>query len=241
MSEATTEGSHRDTAATAFSYVCNRCLRCCHDKLIQVNPYEAARLARRVGVSTTNFLADYLEDGVFLRRVESGACIFLGPQGCTVHPDRPLVCRLYPLGRHVDSDGTITYSHHAPHPETEGIYAQNGTIADFLEQQDVGPFAAAADRYLAILQRLFDAWRAAAPVEAAEAAESADAMTSAAQLLLDLDLTVAEYCRSHGLSEPADIDERANLHLTAIGAWLESSCPPQPAAPPQDRAPVDAP
>jgi Fe-S-cluster containining protein len=211
----------RDTDDAPFSYACNRCLRCCHDKLIQVNPYEAARLARRLGLSTTRFIAEHLEDGVYLRRVEAGACGFLGPEGCTVHPDRPLVCRLYPIGRHVGSDGAITYSHQTPHPETAGIYGQAGTIHDFLAQQDVGAFVSAADRYLAILQRLYDTWRAAPiPDESEETASEHDLDSPMA--LLDLDWSVARHCVARGISEPVDIEERMNLHLEAIAAWLDN-------------------
>lgn len=210
--------ARRDPGSAAFSYACQRCLRCCHDKLIQVNPYEAARLARRIGVSTTTFAAEHLEDGVFLRRKEDGSCEFLGPEGCTVHPDRPLVCRLYPLGRHVAEDGSISYSHHEPHPETEGVYGRDGTIEQFLTQQGVQPFAAAADRYLAILQRLFDAWRAGT---ADGGVDSGESDPSAGELLLDLDRTVAAYCAARGLPEPVAIEQRMELHLAAIGAWLE--------------------
>jgi hypothetical protein len=85
---------------SAFSYTCHACSRCCHDKIIHLNPYEVARLAENRGVSTTEFLARYTENnGTALRRVEDGACVFLTPQGCGVHPDQPLVCRLYPLER----------------------------------------------------------------------------------------------------------------------------------------------
>src|SRR6266700_2871554 len=120
---------------TPFSYVCHRCRACCHDKLIQVNPYEIARLARNRGGSTTAFIANFLDRGVYLHRVENGACVFLGPEGCTVHPDRPLVCRLYPLGGHVGPDDTVTYSHVEPHPETKGVYGREGTMADYIARQ----------------------------------------------------------------------------------------------------------
>lgn len=218
MSDETGTDERRERGDAAFSYACHRCLRCCHDKLIQVNPYEAARLARCIGVSTTEFAARYLEDGVFLRRVERGACVFLGPQGCTVHPDRPLVCRLYPIGRHVAPSGEVTYSHHEPHPETEGVYGRAGTIEDFLAGQGVAPFTAAADRYLAILQRLFDAWRVAPAEDPSAPADTGD---QAAVLLLDLDRAVAGYCSAHGIPEPTDIEARMELHLAAIGECLK--------------------
>ena len=46
--------------------------------------------------------------------------LFLGERGCTVHADRPLVCRLYPLGRHIDEHGAESFYHLEPHPQTEG-------------------------------------------------------------------------------------------------------------------------
>jgi Fe-S-cluster containining protein len=88
-----------------FSYDCHACRRCCHDKVIRLNPYEVARLAQNRGISTTVFLAQYTgAQGTVLKQVDHGACVFLTPEGCGVHADRPLVCRLYPLGRHVTSE-----------------------------------------------------------------------------------------------------------------------------------------
>ena len=62
---------------------------------------------RRLGLDTTQFLARYTEAGgtVLRTREEDRGCVFLGPRGCTVHPDRPLACRLYPLARWVAPDG----------------------------------------------------------------------------------------------------------------------------------------
>src|SRR5262249_23046631 len=122
---------------------------CCHHKRIQLNPYELARLARNRGLTTTEFRAAWTEDGAgqVLRQTETGACVFLGAEGCTVHPDRPLVCRLYPLGRHVLADGSETFSHVEPHPQSRGNLTNTGTIADFLEAQGAGPFMEAADMY----------------------------------------------------------------------------------------------
>src|SRR5579862_8761154 len=80
----------------AFSYTCGGCGRCCRGNDIRVDPYELARLARNVGVSTTAFQAEYTRDGqgVILNRLEEdGACVFLGEAGCTVYQDRPLACR----------------------------------------------------------------------------------------------------------------------------------------------------
>jgi hypothetical protein len=48
---------------TAFSYRCNGCKNCCHDKAIRVIRHEILRLARRLGASTIQFIADYTEAG----------------------------------------------------------------------------------------------------------------------------------------------------------------------------------
>ena len=220
----------RRPVEAAFSYACHRCRRCCHDKLIQVNPYEIARLARNRRMGTTAFIAAYLDEQPHLRRQADGACVFLGPEGCTVHPDRPLVCRVYPLGRHVRSDGRVEYSKLNGDPESAGVFGLDGTIAAYLADQKVEEFVYAADRYLAVLQRLYDAWYVApGPATAAVSSDSAPAIEGDATgdlsgdtppELLDLDRAVTEHCRHLGLAEPAEVDARMELHITAIEAWL---------------------
>ena len=99
---------HRAAREQTFGYFCHACSRCCQGKVIQVNPYEIARLARHLDVSTGAFQEKWTEGGkgTVLARTEDDACVFLGRGGCTVHGDRPLVCRLYPLGRQYFPDGT---------------------------------------------------------------------------------------------------------------------------------------
>ena len=93
---------------SAFSYSCQGCSRCCYHKVIRVGPYEALRLARHLGISTTTFLREHTEAGgtVLRTRPEDGGCVFLGAEGCTVHPARPLACRIYPLSWYRDGEGS---------------------------------------------------------------------------------------------------------------------------------------
>jgi Fe-S-cluster containining protein len=144
----------RLTRSSPYAYACGACSRCCRDKVIPVNPYEVARLAAARSVSTSRFLAE-CTDGVALKRREDGTCIFLGTGGCTVHADRPLVCRLYPLGRRIDAEGAETFHHATPHPQTAGVYSERGTVQSYLDSQGAAPFLAAADAYLAVFERLF--------------------------------------------------------------------------------------
>ncbi len=197
----------------AFGYVCHACSRCCRHKIIQVNPYEVARLAKRVGKTSAQFRADCTEDGagVILRRTEdTDTCIFLGPQGCTVHPDRPLVCRLYPLGRRVAPDGSETWLHVVPHPQTAGEYSKKGTIGDYVTAQGALPFMRAADDYA---QWVRDAGEYLGEAEDTETTDPAD--------LIDMDAAIAAYCAASGTPEPSDIEERRKLHMTILYSHLD--------------------
>ena len=133
--------------STPFGYICRRCSRCCQHKKIQLDPYEVARLARAKGQSTSQFRAAWTVDGqgVTLRQKADGTCVFLGPQGCKVYADRPLACRLYPLGRQVHRDGSEYFSRLEGHPLSKGEFISRGVIADYLEAQGAMPFMAAAD------------------------------------------------------------------------------------------------
>lgn len=96
---------------TRFAFTCNQCLSCCRNKKIQINPYEIARLAHHKRMSTEDFVSCYTHTGgTLLNWNEDGTCVFLGPQRCGVHPDRPLVCRLYPLGRNLNGMGEEGFS-----------------------------------------------------------------------------------------------------------------------------------
>ena len=207
--------------------MCNACNRCCYGKAIRVGPYETLRLARRLHLTTTEFTARHTEaGGTVLNTQEDGACVFLGPRGCTVHPDRPLACRLYPLARWVDADGTESFGHLEPHPQTAGIYGTAGTVADFLESQGLAPYFTMADRYGELYERMGRVLERLAPDEHERRRERRAEMDemdagSVASSLMDVDATVAAYCEERGLPVPSDIDALVDLHVRAVGAWLD--------------------
>lgn len=202
-----------------FGYTCRRCLRCCHHKIIHVDPYEIARLARNRGVTTTEFRARWTVDGAgtTLAQTDTGACVFLGTEGCTVHADRPLVCRLYPLGRHVVVGGEERFSHLTAHPLSEGEYSENGTIAKFLDEQDAALFIRAADEYL---QWFDDAINALSRDPDAKADAVMGGSTEGGDRLLDMDAVIAEHCADAGISEPSDLEDRKTLHLRILYDYL---------------------
>ena len=211
-----------------FGFTCRRCLTCCRFKKIQLNPYETARIAGRLGISTTDFIARYTTTGgTVLRFDDQGTCVFLQAEGCAVHPDRPLVCRLYPLGRYVDFLGVETFAQLTLEDGCQGELHARSTIAHYLEEQGALPFMEAADRYLDLLWHLVEHLREQdlAPPEATAVRNAVRVETEAGSderrqpAWIDLDRTVREYCQRIGIRIPDDIDGRMKLHIKAVRQW----------------------
>jgi Fe-S-cluster containining protein len=215
---------------SAFSYQCNACSRCCHNKAIRVGPYEILRLARRLGMTTTEFIAQHTEAGGTMLRMRdenNHACIFLDDKRCSIHPDRPLACRLYPLARWVDPDGHESFGHLTPHPETAGVYGTGGTVGDYLDKQGAAPFFEKGDRYGVVYQRMVDRLESLDPDELErrpsrrnDADETESGM--AASPWIDIDKTIAEFCKANQRPMPADIEETVAMHIEALDSWIAS-------------------
>ena len=197
--------------STPFSYECAGCGRCCFEKRIVVNPYEIARIAEALALSTTQVIARYtVEGGTVLRQREDGGCSLLDGKGCSVHRGRPLVCRLYPLGRVVQR-GEESFVQLRGHPESTGKLGENGTIGAFLESQGTERHIAASARYFELFNRLV-ALLQARP-EGAGAFHSVVANGAAADDVLewlDVDATLARHAEGE---IPSDVEARIALHL----------------------------
>lgn len=222
-------GTVRYRRDSAFSYACHACGRCCHDKIIHLNPYEVARLAENRGISTTEFLPRYTaSNGTALAQADGGACVFLTAEGCGVHPDRPLVCRLYPLGRRVTAEGEEMFHEVAPHPQTEGEYGISGTVEEFLVRQGVQPFIEAVDRYVGVVGRMAAALNRQIGDDSRLRQNVQNVVDELAQGKeqgvpdwLDMDRVVGQYCARRRQSIPADVLGKMTLHIKAIEEWLQ--------------------
>lgn len=204
---------HVAARAQPFAFRCSACSHCCHHKVIQTNPFELAQLAAFLELDAADLRARWTTDGqgTELARTAQDACVFLGPAGCTVHPARPLVCRLYPLGRVRAGDGTEQWHQLDPHPLSGGSFGGKGTIADYLDAQQAQSYIDAADGYAE--------WVNQAREVLARLPESS-AAHGAALDLLDLDRAVAEHCARHGLDEPQAPLLRLDMHLRLLYDWL---------------------
>jgi Fe-S-cluster containining protein len=161
-------------------------------------------------------------------RGDDRSCVFLGPRGCTVHPDRPLACRLYPLARWISPEGEESFGHLEPHPQTAGVYGTAGTVDDFLSAQGLAPYFEIAERYGALYDRMVVVMERFDPAEdidrRAERRAEIDDLDAGtlATAWFDMDATVSAYCRERSLTVPTDVDAIVDLHLRAMGAWLDA-------------------
>ena len=106
-------GKKQLAADDKFCFECHSELpcfkRCCSDINILLTPLDVLRLARRLEISTSEFLDQYtmtpitreLHLPVIMLKMGDGTeknCQLLGEQGCSVYEDRPWSCRMYPVG-----------------------------------------------------------------------------------------------------------------------------------------------
>ncbi len=103
----------RLTEDSEFKFACHKnvpCFNeCCADVNIFLTPYDIIRLKKNLDITSTEVLKKYtispfdenLKYPVLLLKMNDDkkkTCPFVGKNGCTVYPDRPWACRMYPLG-----------------------------------------------------------------------------------------------------------------------------------------------
>lgn len=97
---------------------CRGCSRCCKGmgNSIVLDPYDIYNIKKATGLSFGELIGSYIElnvvDGVVLPNIfmgEGDKCSFLNSEGrCSIHANRPGICRLFPLGRYYE-DGDYKY------------------------------------------------------------------------------------------------------------------------------------
>ena len=147
---------------------CARVDICCHGKMVELNPWELARLAAAKSLTPRIFRDCYCEFGGIRLRfdITTGwngltACSLYVPNfGCSVYESRPLVCRLYPLGRQRRGREFIHVHLGSSFPCLASCPAVLDlpylTVADYLDGQDVMDGETAQDKYLEFMERLAD-------------------------------------------------------------------------------------
>ena len=128
---------------------CAGCSSCCRGmgNTIVLDPYDVWRLTGGLGVSLQQLLAEHLElnvvDGIILPNLklagDSEQCTFLNDAGrCSIHPYRPGICRLFPLGRYYEEDGFryILQLHECEKPNRSKVKIRKWMDTPDMEQYD---------------------------------------------------------------------------------------------------------
>jgi Fe-S-cluster containining protein len=147
---------------------CTRTGTCCHGKLVLLNPWELACLAREKKNTPREFRDRYCEFGGIRLRFD-GKIGWKGQQacsqyienfGCSVHLGRPLSCRLYPLGRQIQSEKVHYIYQGNEFPCLEGCpevaELPHLSVIEYLEGQMANKFEKAQDAYLDMMQNIAD-------------------------------------------------------------------------------------
>lgn len=98
---------------------CAGCSACCEDmgQSVILDPLDSYRLTKHFSCGFEQLMNDYIElhieDGMMMPHLkmsgEGNACVFLNERKrCSIHEDRPGICRLFPLGRIYEGE-TLSY------------------------------------------------------------------------------------------------------------------------------------
>jgi uncharacterized protein len=154
--------------ADRLPLTCTRAGACCHGKMVWLNPWELACLAKAKGLTSRVFRDQYCEFGGIRLRFDGpsdgkgqAACSqYLQDRGCSVHAGRPLACRLFPLGRQLRGK-ELHYIHRSNRfpcleecPQVMDL--PHMTVSDYLVIQAVKNGEVALDSYLELMQSLAD-------------------------------------------------------------------------------------
>ena len=147
---------------------CSRTGTCCHGKQVWLNPWELVCLAKEKKITSREFRDKYCEFGGIRLQFNGTlgwkklpACSqYIDNFGCSVHLGRPLSCRLYPLGRQIQSEKVQYIYQGKEFPCLEGCpevsQLPSLSVSEYLKGQITDNFEKAQDEYLLMMQNLAD-------------------------------------------------------------------------------------
>lgn len=98
---------------------CVNCSECCKftDDTIHLDPFDIFNLSKALNKGFNEMLDSPVNltvvDGIItpflMKKKDTGECVFLSNGRCEIHKFRPGFCRLFPLGRIYEDDGSFKY------------------------------------------------------------------------------------------------------------------------------------
>ena len=156
------------SAESILPLTCSRSGTCCFGKAVQLNPWELMRLSEEKIMTPKVFRDLYCEfggirlrfDGTADHKGQNACSQYDTKTGCSVHLGRPLACRLYPLGRHLQFDKATYMFEGETFPCltdcAEVLELPKLSVGEYLKGQAAAPFEKAQDTYLVIMQNIAD-------------------------------------------------------------------------------------
>lgn len=156
------------TKTDKLPLTCSRAGTCCHGNKVLLNPWELAYMANDRKISTREFRTLYTEwcgvrllfNGAAGYNEKLACSQYAEGVGCSIHKSRPLACRLFPLGRHIQN-GETAYMHQSQQfpcldacPEVLNLpYC---SVEEYLTGQETERWEIAQNSYLELVQLLAD-------------------------------------------------------------------------------------
>lgn len=145
---------------------CSRTGTCCFGKEVMLNPWELFRFSREKKITPREFRDLYCDfggirltfDGKEDKKGQKSCSQYIDNFGCSVHSGRPLACRLYPLGRKIQSNKAHYIFEGKQFPCLidckEVLELPKLSVGEYIKGQGATPFEKAQDEYLIIMQNI---------------------------------------------------------------------------------------
>jgi Fe-S-cluster containining protein len=146
-----------------FRFSCDRSGQCCKNRSaspIILSPYDVFRIQKGLGINSKEFSAYFAEKvlgadsklpmmilGSPQTNGNYDQCVFLDSGSCEIYENRPLVCRMYPVGRMVDQE-LNSYFFLTKTGGNCGLgKGREFTLEEWLEKADVEPYFKWNDKF----------------------------------------------------------------------------------------------
>lgn len=147
---------------------CSRSGTCCFGNRVLLNPWELMLLANAKEMAVREFNRLYCDfggirlkfDGELISNKKRACRHYIADFGCSLYLARPLACRLFPLGRHIQNKEVhymfegAQFPCFAECPEVTKLPSM--TVSDYLSGQETALFEQAQDAYLEMVQNIAD-------------------------------------------------------------------------------------
>lgn len=119
-----------------FSFKCDGCGKCCYSTSdIVLTPYDLFYMASELKVIVEDVINRYCtryvgsDSKIPIVAIGSGRCPFLTERGCRLNSARPVICKLYPLGRGVYGEKMVYFTQNISCGES----CPNQTVGDWVD------------------------------------------------------------------------------------------------------------